>query len=65
MKTRVVKNWKSTVVGVGLLVGAGAFLWFGKITMGEFTAFVPVCAGFIWVKDSVFSTSGSNDNAAA
>lgn len=55
MKTRIINNWKSTVTGVLLLAAAGVLLWFGKITMSEFAAFVPTCVGFIWVKDSVFN----------
>ena len=57
MKTRIITNWKSTVTGMLLLVAAGVFLWFGKINMTEFAAFVPTCLGLMWVKDSVFNAN--------
>lgn len=54
MTNRIFKNWKSSLIGIILLISAGAFCWFGKITFTEFAAFVPFCLTLIYVQDSIF-----------
>lgn len=46
------KEWITTLLGLLLLAGAGFMLYKGKITTGEFTAFMPVCLGLFWAKNS-------------
>lgn len=47
-----IKEWVTTVLGLVLLAGAGYLLFLGKITAGEFLAFLPVCIGLFWAKNS-------------
>ena len=58
MKNRIFKNKVSSIIGLILLIISGAFFWFGKITWGEFTAFIPFCLGLLWVKDTIFKVNG-------
>ena len=46
------KEWITSLLGLLLLAGAGYLLYLGKITMGEFSAFMPVCLGLLWAKNS-------------
>lgn len=48
---RIIKNWKSTIVGALLLIFASVLVWFQKITWGEYVAFLPTTLGLIWSKD--------------
>lgn len=52
MKERVINNWKTSVLGLVLLAFAGVLVWFGKITWGEFVAFIPTVAALLWAKDT-------------
>lgn len=63
MKDRVIKNWKSSVIGIILGLAGLVFVWFGKITWGEYSAFLPVVFGLLWVKDSIFSVKGGSGAA--
>ena len=54
MKTRIVKNWKSSLLGLSLIIIAGAALMTGKCTLTEFGAFLPFALGLIYVKDTIF-----------
>jgi hypothetical protein len=40
IKQRIFDNWKTTALGLGILSVGFGFIWFEKITMPEFTAFV-------------------------
>jgi hypothetical protein len=40
IKQRIFDNWKTTALGLGILAVGFGFIWFEKITMPEFTAFV-------------------------
>ncbi len=51
MKTRVINNWRSTLIGLALLALATALLCKQVITLSEFTAFLPTVLGLLWVKD--------------
>ncbi|MEI6062054.1 MAG: hypothetical protein WCR72_15235 [Bacteroidota bacterium] len=46
------KEWITSVLGLVLLAGAGYLLYLGKITSGEFQAFLPVCIGLFWAKNT-------------
>jgi len=52
MIAKRLKEWITTLIGLALLAGAGFMLYKGKITTGEFTAFLPVCLGLFWAKNS-------------
>jgi len=51
IKERIFSNWKTTALGVGLLAVGFAFIWFEKITMPEFTAFVSGALVLLIAKD--------------
>ena len=40
IRQRIFENWKTTVLGVVILAVGFGFIWFEKITLPEFTAFV-------------------------
>lgn len=46
------KEWITTLLGLALAAAAGYMLFIGKITAAEFTAFLPICIGLIWAKNS-------------
>ena len=54
MKERIFSNWKTTVLGIMLLVMAVVLLFMRIITLGEFSAFFPTILGLIYVRDTVF-----------
>jgi len=54
MKTRVVTNWKSSLLGIVLLIISVVMLWLRVITGGEFIALLPTTLGLLYVPDSVF-----------
>lgn len=54
MKSRVFKNWKTSLMGLLLLVFGMLLVWFNKIEFAEFLGFIPFCLGLIYVKDSIF-----------
>ncbi len=53
MKKRVFENWKTTFIGIALLIATGAAVAFKVATWEQAVLFVPTCLGLIWVKDSV------------
>lgn len=65
MKDRIIKNWKTSVIGIVLLAFAGVLVWFQKITLGEFTAFLPTVFGLLWVKDTFVSSMFNKGGGAA
>ena len=40
IKERIFSNWKTTTLGVGLLIAGLILVWFEKATLPEFAAFV-------------------------
>ena len=51
IKERIFGNWKTSALGL-LVLGVGfVFVWFGKITMPEFTAFVTGALALLLSKD--------------
>ena len=57
MKTRIINNWRSTLIGLALLTLATTLLWKQMITLSEFTAFLPTVIGLLWVKDGPLKKS--------
>lgn len=57
MKTRVINNWRSTLIGLALLALATTLLWKQMITLSEFTAFLPTVLGLLWVRDGALKKS--------
>jgi hypothetical protein len=53
MKERIVKNWISSAIGIGLIVGACIALWFGKVNVDGLLLIIPVGAGFLFSKDKL------------
>ena len=53
MKTRLIKNWITTVIGLVLLAGASYVFYISKITWQEYVAFIPLCLLMLRAKDSL------------
>jgi Na+-transporting methylmalonyl-CoA/oxaloacetate decarboxylase beta subunit len=53
MKTRVVKNWKTSILGLVLLIVSIAMLYLKILTGGEFIALLPTTIGLLCVPDSI------------
>jgi hypothetical protein len=51
MKNRLFKNWRTSILGLALLIGAGLFVWFGKATLTEAAASLPAALALMFVKD--------------
>ena len=58
MKQRIIKNWKSSLLGLSFVIIATAALMTGKCSLTEFGAFMPFALGLIYVKDSIFKANG-------
>lgn len=54
MKTRIVKNWRTTLLGTALLIIAIVLLIFKTLTGGEFIALLPTILGLLFMPDTVF-----------
>jgi hypothetical protein len=54
MKSRVITNWKSSLLGIVLLIIAVAMLYLKIITGGEFIALLPTMIGLLCAPDSIF-----------
>jgi hypothetical protein len=54
MKTRIFRNWQTSLLGLLLLIIAIILLFLRMITLGEFTAFLPTILGLLYVRDTVF-----------
>lgn len=48
---RVFKNWKTSLVGIVILLGAMATVFLGKATLTEAGAFIVMGVGFFFLKD--------------
>ncbi len=51
---RIFNNWKTTALGIILLILAVVLLFMRIITLGEFSAFFPTIIGLLYVQDTVF-----------
>lgn len=51
MIDRIFKNWKTTLLGVGLIIAGLLFVWFEKATLTELTAFIGSGLVLMLVKD--------------
>ena len=54
MKERIFNNWKTSALGIILLVLAVVLLFMRIITLGEFSSFFPTILGLLYVRDTVF-----------
>ena len=54
MKERIFNNWKTSALGIILLVIAVVLLFMRIVTLGEFSSFFPTILGLLYVKDSIF-----------
>lgn len=53
MIDRIFKNWKTTLLGLGLIVAGLFFVWFEKASLTELTAFIGSGVVLMLVKDPV------------
>jgi len=54
MKERIFNNWKTSALGIILLVLAIVLLCMKIITLGEFSGFFPTILGLLYVRDTIF-----------
>ena len=52
MKARLIFSWRTSILGVILLIISVVLLFCKMITFSEFTAFLPTILGLLYVKDS-------------
>ena len=57
MKSRIFKNWRTSLLGALFLCVIIPLLILQKITMGEFLAFLPTIFGLIYVRDTIFKVN--------
>jgi|WetSurMetagenome_2_1015567.scaffolds.fasta_scaffold180722_3 hypothetical protein len=51
MKNRLLKNWKTTLVGIILLMAGLVFVAIGKATLTEYAAIAPLGFTLLFLKD--------------
>ena len=56
MKTRILRNWRTSLLGGALLVIMIILLFMRIVTGGEFTAILPTILGLLYVPDNIFKT---------
>ena len=54
MKTRILRNWRTSLLGLALLITTIILLFLKIITGGEFIALLPTILGLLYVQDSIF-----------
>ena len=54
MKTRLFRNWRTSLLGGALLVIMITLLFMRIVTGGEFTAILPTIMGLLYVPDTIF-----------
>jgi len=52
MKARLILSWRTSILGVILLIASFVLLFCRMIAFSEFTAFLPTILGLLYVKDS-------------
>jgi len=62
MKDRILNNWKTTALGIILLILAVVLLFMRFITLGEFSAFFPTIVGLIYVRDTVLKITSKDSS---
>ncbi len=63
MKERIFNNWKTSALGIILLIAALVLLFMKIITLGEFSGFFPTILGLIYVRDTIFRIKPFSDKA--
>ncbi len=58
MKARLILSWRTSILGVVLLIVAIVLLFLRHISFSEFTAFLPTILGLLYVKDSSLIKNG-------
>jgi hypothetical protein len=58
MKTRVVRNWKTSLLGLMLMIVSITLLYMKVITGGEMIALLPTILGLLLAPDSLFRRDG-------
>ena len=53
MKERIFNNWKTSALGIILLVIAVVLLFMRIVTLGEFSSFFPTILGLLYVRDTI------------
>ena len=51
MKTRIFKSWRTSFIGLGLIVAALAAVFVGKATLTEAALVLPIAFTLIFIKD--------------
>jgi len=51
--TRVIQNWKTTLLGVIIALLSLALVYFGKATLTEVALILPFVITLIWAKDTI------------
>ena len=54
MKTRLFRNWRTSLLGGALLVIMIILLFMRIVTGGEFTAILPTILGLLYLPDTIF-----------
>ena len=54
MKNRILRNWRTSLLGLALLLTAIILLFKQIITGSEFIALLPTILGLLYVQDSIF-----------
>ena len=57
MKTRVVRNWKTSLLGLTLMIVSTTMLYMKIITGGEMIALLPTILGLLLAPDSVIKSN--------
>ena len=65
MKTRIFSNWRTTLIGLCLLIISLVLVFLKIISFTEFGAFLPTALGLIYVQDSVFTIKPVNDGTVS
>ena len=65
MKTRIFKNWRTSLLGMILLLFSAILLCLRVITFSEFGCFLPTVLGLVYVQDTVFRVNPPNDGTVS
>lgn len=61
MKTRVIRNWKTSLLGIALLIVSVILLFLKLLTGGEFIALLPTIIGLIYLPDTILRKAKQNE----
>jgi hypothetical protein len=62
LNDRMIKNWKSSLLGLLLLIVACIALLIGKATLTEVGLFLPSALILIYTKDTIFKINTDENN---